>query len=296
MRLRIAGIALGFALAAVLAWIVSTPRTIGLETAVAVASPGDPAAGRIVFFAGGCDSCHMSQGQTDPLRLGGGRPLATSFGIFYPANISPDERDGIGLWTPVDFANALMEGVSPRGTHLFPAFPYTSYRFMTPKDVRDLFAFLKTLPAVQGRPPETSLAFPFNIRRAVGLWKLLYMREPTPVDETHRSESWRFGRYLVEGPGHCAECHSARDFLGGIRAGARLTGGVMPDGKGKAPPLTEAGLKDWTAADIAEALSSGFTPSGDSLGGQMAAVVRNTSELPPAYREAIAEYLKSQRP
>ena len=119
------------------------------------------------------------------------------------------------------------------------------------------------------------------------------MSKTAPGDDAGRSAAWRVGRYLVEGPGHCAECHSPRDIFGGIRASARLTGGPLPDGKGKAPPLTAAGLKDWSVADIAEALSSGFTPSGNSLGGPMAAVVRNTAELPPAYREAIAEYLKS---
>jgi mono/diheme cytochrome c family protein len=106
-------------------------------------------------------------------------------------------------------------------------------------------------------------------------------------------EAWRLGRYLVLGPGHCAECHSPRDFLGGIIPGQRLAGGPLPDGKGKAPSLTAMGLKDWSKSDIEEALSSGFTPSGDSLGGPMAEVVRNTAQLPASYREAIAEYLKS---
>jgi mono/diheme cytochrome c family protein len=275
--------------AASAAWLLSVPRTIDPETAAAVSPPGDAAAGKIVFYAGGCDSCHASPGQPDPLGLA----LKTAFGSFYPPNISPDEKDGIGAWSVVDFANALLEGVAPGGTHLYPAFPYTSYRRMAPKDVRDLFAYMKTLPPVSGRPPPTSLAFPFDIRRGVGLWKLWYLGPLGNPDSSGESEPWRLGRYLVEGPGHCAECHSPRDFLGGIIATERLAGGPMPDGKGKAPSLMASALADWSKADIVEALSSGFTPSGDSLGGAMAGVVRNTAQLPASYREAIAEYLKS---
>lgn len=281
-------------IAAVAAWFAAAPRDIGWETAEAAVAPGDPNAGRIVFYESGCDSCHQSPGQDDPLKLGGGAPLATPFGTFYPPNISTDPNDGIGAWTVVDFANALLGGVSRDGQHLYPAFPYPSYRLMTTGDVRDLFAFLKTLPPVQGRAPSTRLRFPFNIRRAIGFWKWLYLKPP-PAPPADASPSWRLGRYLVEGPGHCAECHSPRDALGGIAWSRRLQGGPLPDGKGKAPALTPEALRDWSREDIADALSSGFTPSGDTLGGPMAAVVRNTAQLPAAYRAAIADYLKTGR-
>jgi mono/diheme cytochrome c family protein len=103
------------------------------------------------------------------------------------------------------------------------------------------------------------------------------------------------GRYLVEGPGHCAECHSPRDFLGGITASRRLTGGPLPDGRGKAPDITAHGLKDWSESDISDALSTGFTPSGDVLGSAMTAVVRSLSHAPPSDLAAIASYLKTYR-
>jgi len=237
----------------------------------------------------------MSPGQRDPFRLGGGLELKTPFGSFYPPNISPDAKDGIGAWSAGDFARALLAGVSPRGEHYYPAFPYTSYRRMTPIDVRDLYAFLRTLPAVAGRAPPHALAFPFTIRRGVGLWKRLFLGAAGLADAPGRDAAWKLGRYLVEGPGHCAECHSPRNILGAIVAHERLTGGPLPDGKGKAPDITAAGLKDWSKADIVEALTSGFTPTGDTLGGPMAAMVRNTAELPASYREAIADYLKSVR-
>ena len=160
---------------AALAWAMSAPRPrYSAEGWQALGLTGDPAAGRLVFYAGGCESCHKSPGQNDPLRLGGGLQLKTPFGSFYPPNISSDRVDGIGAWRPVDVANALLSGVSPDGQHFYPAFPYTSYQRMNPKDVADLAAFLRTLPPVKGKAPENALTFPFSIRRAVGLWKLLY--------------------------------------------------------------------------------------------------------------------------
>ena len=276
--------------------ILTEPHPIDAETARAVAEPGDPAAGRIVFSLAGCESCHMSPGQTDPLRLGGGMELKTPFGSFFPPNISPDRKDGIGDWSAEDFANALMAGVSPDGQHYFPALPYPSYRRMSTTDVRDLFAFLRTTAPVAGRAPPHALAFPFSIRRAVGFWKLLYLPEiahPPAADPTDLEGR---GRYLVEGPGHCAECHSPRTFLGGIIASRRLTGGPLPDGKGKAPNITAAGLADWSESDVADALSTGFTPSGDTLGGAMAAMVRNLAQAPAADLAAIAHYLKTYKP
>jgi mono/diheme cytochrome c family protein len=297
MRARIAS-ALGLAgvlvaMAAGGAWLATAPQRISAEVAAAVSEPGDPEAGKNVFYIAGCESCHMSPGQPDPLRLGGGMELKTPFGSFYPPNISPDPKDAIGSWSAVDFADALMAGVSPRGRHLYPALPYPSYCRMSIKDVRDLLAFLRTTPAVSGRAPPNALAFPFSIRRAVGFWKLLYMPRSGQTLLDDPTDQEQLGRYLVEGPGHCAECHSPRDLLGGINASRRLTGGPLPDGRGKAPDITAHGLKDWSESDISDALSTGFTPSGDVLGGAMTAVVRSLSHAPPADLAAIASYLKT---
>ena len=292
--LGLAGVLVAAAAAA--AWVATSPRTVSAEVAAAVAEPGDPEAGKNVFYIAGCESCHMSPGQKDPLRLGGGMELKTPFGSFFPPNISSDLRDGIGGWTSADFANALMVGVAPGGEHLYPAFPYPSYRHMSIKDVRDLFAFLHTTPRVSGRAPPNALKFPFSIRRAVGFWKLLYLPQidhPIAVDPT---DGEALGRYLVSGPGHCAECHSPRDVFGGIIASRRLTGGPLPDGKGKAPNITAEGLKDWSEDDVETALSTGFTPSGDVLGSAMTAVVRSLKQVPEPDLAAIARYLKSYRP
>jgi mono/diheme cytochrome c family protein len=282
---------------AALAWALSEPRPrYSAEEWRSLGFAGDPAAGRLVFYAGGCDSCHKSQRQDDPLKLGGGLELKTPFGSFFPPNISPDPVDGIGAWRPVDVANALLSGVSPRGTHFYPAFPYASYQRMTPKDVADLAAFLRSLPGVKSKTPENALAFPFSIRRALGLWKLLYFDNAGLRPDPSQSEQWNRGRYLVEGPGHCGECHTPRGFLGEMELKHALTGAPLPDGHGKAANLRGGDFLNWTEADIVEALTSGFTPAGDVLGAGMTAVVRNLAELPESDRMAIAVYLKSLPP
>jgi mono/diheme cytochrome c family protein len=282
---------------ATLAWGISAPkRRFTVAAWQASEKPGDPARGRRIFFVGGCDSCHQTPDQPDPLQLGGGLELKTPFGSFYPPNISSDPVDGIGTWRPVDLANTLLSGVSPRGQHYYPAFPYTSYQRMKPADVADLFAFLRTVPAVRGRPPAHDLTFPFSIRRALGLWKLLYFDDVGLQPDPKQSSQWNLGRYIVEGPGHCGECHTPRNLLGAVKPSLHLAGAHTPDGKGNAPNLTAAGLADWTNADIVEALTSGFTPDGDVLGGGMTSVVRNLAQLPKSDREAIADYLKSLPP
>jgi mono/diheme cytochrome c family protein len=297
MRLAIAILAVLGLLGALAFWFLTDPglQRAGLEPVPA----GEPdlANGRTLFFAGDCTSCHLSPNQDDRTRLGGGKPLPSPFGTFYPPNISP-HPDGIGGWTPEQFLRAMRGGVSPDGRHYYPAVPYTSYQRMRPADVRDLFAYLKTLPAVPGRAPDHALPFPFNVRRGLGLWKLAVLDgkvfEPAPG----KPESLNRGAYLVEGAAHCAECHSARNTLGMIADERRYAGGPNPEGKGWVPNITpdKTGLADWSKGDISEVLSSGLTPEGDSVGSNMTEVVRNTSQLAPADRDAIAEYIKSLPP
>ena len=252
--------------------------------------------GETIFYAGGCSSCHAVPDQPDRTRLGGGLAIRSPFGTFYAPNISPDPTDGIGRWIEANFVNAVTKGISPQGAHYFPAFPYTSYAHVKIEDVRDLFAFLKTLPTVSGKVRDHDLPFPFSIRRNVGIWKLLFMDDKPFVPDAARSVQWNRGAYLMNGFGHCAECHSPRNFLGGIVAAQRFAGGPDPDGEGFVPNITQKGLGDWSEKDLAYFLDSGQTPDGDSAGGAMVRVIRNTSKLSPADRDAIAEYLKSLPP
>jgi mono/diheme cytochrome c family protein len=275
-------------------FVVTAPAEVP-ASALPARTP-DLANGKRIFFAGGCASCHATPGQQDATRLGGGVALASAFGTFYAPNISPDGNDGIGRWNEADFLSALWKGTSPDGRHYYPAFPYTSYQRITPDDARDLFAYLQTLPAVAGKAPPHQVPFPFNWRGLVGGWKFLFLDgEPFRPDPS-KSAQWNRGAYLVNGPGHCAECHSPRNILGGIKAGQRFAGGPDIEGKGWAPNITQKGLADYSEKDIAYLLETGQTPDGDSVGGAMTAVIRNTSQLPASDREAIAVYLKSLPP
>jgi mono/diheme cytochrome c family protein len=270
------------------------PETVPAR-ALAARTP-DLGNGRTMFLAGGCSSCHMTPKQKDAARLGGGLRLHTAFGEFYAPNISPDTKDGIGAWREADFVTAMTKGVAPDGSHLYPAFPYPSYARMRTEDVRDLFAYLKTLPPVDGRAAPHALKFPFNIRRAVGVWKLLFFDDRPFVPDPKRSAEWNRGAYLVNAPGHCAECHSPRNLLGAVVVRRRFDGGPSPTDQGGVPSIRQDKLGAWTVEDFVATLTTGDTPDSDRVGGPMVDVVRNTAQLSDADRHAMAVYIKSLPP
>jgi mono/diheme cytochrome c family protein len=279
------------------AWIATAPRPAypdrqapGLETG------GNVEKGRRIFAAGDCSSCHASPGQSDRLRLGGGLALSSPYGTFRAPNISSDRDDGIGAWSAGDIANAVLTGVSPAGQHYYPVFPYSSYTRMKVDDLRDLIAYLRTVPAVSGKAPPHELSLPFSIRRFVGFWKLLYFDRSPIIDDPARDALWNRGRYLVEGVSHCAECHSTRDMFGGIKQETRFAGGQDPEGVGFYPNITPTRIGDWSEDDIARMLKTGETPNHGRIGSSMLDVVSNTATLPEQDRRAIARYIKSLPP
>jgi mono/diheme cytochrome c family protein len=276
-------------------WLVTRPVTVAAGTL----GPHTPNLdnGKTMFHAGGCASCHATPDQDDRTKLGGGLGLKSPFGTFYAPNISSDRKDGIGAWSEADFITAMREGTSPDGRHYYPAFPYGSYRRMRAEDMRDLFAYLRTLPAVAGRVRDHDLPVPLRGRAVLGGWKFLFLDGQTFEPDANKSAQWNRGAYLVNGPGHCAECHSPRNALGGIVEHQRFAGGPDPEGgDGWIPNITQAGIGSYSERDIEQLLESGDMPSGDSVGGAMGKVVRNTSKLPEEDRRAMAVYLKSLPP
>jgi mono/diheme cytochrome c family protein len=251
--------------------------------------------GQTMFYAGGCTSCHATPGQDDKTKLGGGFALKSPFGTFYAPNISPDRNDGIGKWSEADFVTAMVKGTSPDGSHLYPAFPYTSYQRMRLDDIRDLFAHIKTLSAVQGKAKPHELPFPFNIRRTLGVWKFLFLDGKPFQPDASKDAAWNRGAYLVNGPGHCAECHSPRNFMGGIIESQRFAGGPEAVGDGFVPNITPKSLS-LSQENLVKLLETGETPDGDTIGGEMAKVTSNTGKLSAADREAIASYVRSLPP
>lgn len=254
---------------------------------------GDPDAGRIVFEAGGCAGCHKAPDATGETRLvlSGGRRLPSPFGTFIAPNISSDPDFGIGGWRALDLANAMLRGLSPRGAHYYPAFPYTSYARVSLQDVADLHAYLQTLPAARAASPGHEVGFPFSIRRGIGLWKRRYLSD-APVITTNLPPLAARGRALAEGLAHCGECHTPRDRFGGPDLSRWLAGAPTPDGKGRIPDL-RPGKLGWSETDIAGYLATGFTPDYDVAGGLMAEVIDALKRLPRSDTEALAAYLKA---
>ena len=275
-------------LAALAGWGLTAPVSLAPD---AVLSDGDAADGAMVFAAAGCASCHTApDAEADgPPVLTGGKRFVSDFGTFIAPNISPDPTHGIGAWSDYDLANAIQAGVSPQGAHYYPAFPYTNYAKANPQDIADLIAYLRTLPADATPSQAHEVGFPFNIRRAVGAWKLLYSNDNYVLEGDLNPHQAR-GRYLVEGLAHCAECHTPRTALGGLDTAKWMRGAPNPSGDGRIPSIHPDDL-DWSAGDIAIYLDSGFTPDYDTVGGEMVDVVENMSKLTEADRDAIAAYL-----
>lgn len=244
---------------------------------------GSPERGENVFHAAGCHSCHATGGE---VALSGGQAFPSDFGTFFAPNISSDPVHGIGAWSLEDFANAVQRGVSPDGQHYYPAFPYTNYARMTSQDVVDLWAYILLQPASTTPSKPHDVGFPFNIRRSLGGWKLLFGNTDWVVDQPASDR----GRYLVEALAHCGECHTPRNALGGLDLAKWLAGAPNPSGEGNVPGITPSQLR-WSANDIAFYLETGFTPDFDSVGGHMSAVVDKMSKLPAEDRQAIANYL-----
>jgi mono/diheme cytochrome c family protein len=267
----------------------------------------DLANGKYLFAAGGCESCHAAPASDkcddkqvkDPNVLAGGRCLLSPFGTFHVPNISPDPENGIGKWQLVDFVNAMKFGVRPDGAHLYPAFPYPSYQHMKVEDLIDLKAYLDTLQPSQNVVPPHELPFPFSFRRGLGLWKLLYIDGREIQPGSNATPVLSRGAYLVLGPAHCSECHSPRNFFGGLVASRAFSGGPAPVGNGYIPNITpddETGIGKWSEKDIAQAFKDGAKPNGDYFGAEMSAVQRNVAQLNDDDRAAIAAFLKSQSP
>ncbi|HEX3207870.1 MAG TPA: cytochrome c [Geminicoccaceae bacterium] len=264
-----------------------------------IARAGDPKHGEYVLRLGGCVSCHTDEKRKGQF-LAGGRALETPFGTFYPPNITPDAKTGIGGWSTGAFVQAMTRGRSPGGHPLYPAFPYTSYTRMAEQDLVDLKAYLDTVPPVASPVPAHELRFPFGFRPLLKGWQLLFFEPGTFQPDPNKSENWNRGAYIVNGPGHCGECHTPRNALGAPDPDRFLAGTRDgPDGKAvpNITPNRDNGIGNWSKTDITFALQTGILPDGDVLGGLMAEEIKDaSSHYTPEDRAAVAEYLLSLPP
>jgi mono/diheme cytochrome c family protein len=263
-----------------------------LGAAAAQSAAGDAKRGEYLVSAGGCLGCHTAQGK-DAVPFAGGRELKTPFGTFYGPNITPHPQAGIGRWTEADFIRALREGVRPDGAHYFPAFPYPSYTKITDADLRDLWAYLRTLPPHPQANRAHDLSFPYGFRFPLAGWKWLYFTPGAFTPDPQASPAVNRGAYLVQALGHCGECHTPRNSLGGPKKDRFLAGGKGPEGKGVSN-LTPTRLKKLSDAEVRDFLLTGMTPDGDVAAEAMGEVVTNTtSKLTPEDLAALIAYLRT---
>ena len=268
-------------------WIWSAPPAPG-----AAPTGGDAEAGALILAAAGCASCHKGpDDESDgPPVLAGGQAFPSPFGTFYAPNVSSDPVQGIGAWTDDELAHAIRAGVSPDGRYYYPVFPTHAYAKMTDGDLADLIAHLRTLPPSEATTLPHEVGFPATIRRGLAVWRAMFAQEGWVLDAGDDPQLER-GRYLVEALGHCAECHTPRNALGGLQTGAWMAGAEIygKDG-GRTPGITTEAL-GWSESDITAYLETGLTPEFDSAGGKMVDVIDNTAQLSDADRAAIAAYL-----
>jgi mono/diheme cytochrome c family protein len=285
------------AIGAAAGWILTAPRPM---TAAALPQhTADAKNGEQLYNAGGCISCHKpdkADTAADPKIPSGGMAFKTPAGTLYPPNLTPDTETGIGIWNDLDFVNAMKLGISPGGEHYIPAFPYASYTRMKTEDVLDIKAYLATLPAVKS-PRKSGLPLEFFVRRGTGLWKLVGLDTTPWAEDANQTPAWNRGSYLVNGPGHCAECHTPRNLFMATDRSRHLMGGPHPeDSKVKVPSLRNllAGQCYKSAKDLVFAFQYGNETDECSLSAAgMASVQTNLSYLPEADQAAIAEYLTS---
>ncbi len=269
----------------------STPMALTAHSA-------DLTNGEKLYNASGCHSCHVAPKESgiDEASPAGGTVLPTPIGKLYPPNITPDPETGIGTWTETEFVTAMKYGKGRDGYPLIPALPYTSYAKMSDGDVQDVFAYLKTLKPVKNAVPAHDVPALNIVRRGLTFWQVIGLDKTEFANDARQTPSWNRGAYLVNGPGHCNECHTPRTIFMTSDTGRFLAGGPHPEGVGSVPSLRDLvgrnRYKD--AADIASALQFGPMMGYDKLAaGGMGKVQRNMAKLPAEDVAAIAEYLTS---
>ncbi|SAK83101.1 cytochrome c, class I [Caballeronia catudaia] len=253
------------------------------------------APGEYLVRAGGCVTCHTA----DPARpFAGGRAIATPFGDVFAPNITSDRETGIGAWTDAQFIRAMREGIGRHGERLYPAFPYAAYTLLSDADVLAMRAYLATLPPVRAATPRNTLSFPFDQRWLMVLWNLFNFTPGRFVHDASKSAEWNRGAYLVEGLGHCGECHTPRNRLGGLKNGERLSGATVAGWQaGNLTPERVSGIGAWRDDELLRFLSTGAAPGRAHAIGPMAEVVSaSTQYLSPADSRAMIAYLRAVPP
>ncbi|MEO1191294.1 MAG: cytochrome c [Pseudomonadota bacterium] len=247
--------------------------------------------GEQLTIAGDCVSCHTAPNGKE---FAGGLEMNTPFGTLSTPNITPDKKTGLGEWTESDFYTAMHKGIRRDGAYLYPVFPYTSFTKVREADVKAIWAYLQSLEPIDAPRKSSDMSFPFNIRAGLLVWRQLYFDQGTFRPDPSWSDEVARGAYLVEGLGHCGECHSPRDALGGTETDDSLAGGDVDSWF--APNISaslSSGIGGWSKEEVVHYLRTGAAKGKGTVFGPMQEVVHNSlSKLPDGDIEAIAAYLK----
>ena len=251
------------------------------------------ARGEYLVKMGDCMACH-----TDTANQGapfaGGLRIDTPFGALFVPNITPDRDTGIGSWTEDEFVTAMREGISPDGSYYYPVFPYNYFNRMSREDVLAIKAYLDRIPPVNAPDKQAHMEWPFNYRWLQIGWRLLYFyfNEGEFNPDPKKSERWNRGAFIVEGPGHCALCHTELNMLGVPIKKYYLAGAFVEDYY--APDITSQGLRYLPVNTVADIFLHDVKPTGGKLLGPMGDVEHNSLRyLRDEDMLAIADYLKS---
>jgi mono/diheme cytochrome c family protein len=251
--------------------------------------------GQYVARAADCMSCHTQPGGK---QFAGGDELKTVFGSIYGPNITPDRQTGIGTWSKADFTRALRRGVRKDGGLLYPAMPYVDYTKMTDEDVDALWAYMRSIPAVNHVVPDAAktFKFPFNIRAGNAAWQSIFFKRERWKPAPDKSASWNRGEYLVTVLGHCGECHTPKDVAKAQKYEYHLTGGQLEGWY--APDISNdpmSAIAPFNVDQVARFLKTGVLPNNTTAFGPMQETIHDSlSHLTDRDLHAIALYLKEE--
>jgi len=198
-----------------------------------------------------CVDCHSERDFTKysgPIKgeryAGGGEEFTEEFGApgnFYAPNLSPYY---LGDWTDGEIYRALTSGVSKDGRALFPAMPYHLYGKASKEDIYAVIAYLRTLPEVENKVPESKAKFPFSLI----LNTIPQKAEHNEIPDKNNHAA--YGEYITN-LAACIDCHTPMEkgqmVMEKAFAGGRefpLSGGILRTSN--ITPHKEQGIGAWT--------------------------------------------------
>jgi mono/diheme cytochrome c family protein len=266
------------ALALALAWVPAFADTLS--------------AGEYLTRAADCVACHTADGGAP---FAGGRAFKLSFGTIYSPNITPDQQTGIGAYTDDEWVSALQNGVGHGGKRLYPVMPYNSYTLMSRGDALSIKQYLFTLKPLHAEAPANDLRFPYNQRWTLWFWNQANNPAHRFVPDASKPAAWNRGAYLVEALGHCAQCHTPRNWMQGLKSGQAYAGAITNGWRAyNISNDSTHGIGGWQASDLAQYLSTGTAPGHGPASGPMAEAITNSLRyLTPDDVAAMVTYVRS---